>query len=216
MNSLESRLLEILERRISHINARSTLQLSVSRCHADLANLRPTDRAPLAEKIAMAGQLFLSSPGERDALLADLRVALEVTDEPKAAPRQETRIRVENEADVVIARSAGRDFSGELAFSATVQNKIATAISELARNIVQYAGRGEVVIRRIDNGRTGVEIRAVDQGPGIPHLDAVMAGNYRSRTGMGMGLRGTKRLMDEFEIDSKPGQGTTVTLRKYM
>ena len=213
MTSVEQRLVEILARHISLINARSTLRLSVSRCHADLASLKPTDRAPLVEQIAVASQFFVRASAEREALVAELRAALGISD---AVPRQEMRIRVEQEADVVLARSAGRDFCEALGFSAVAQNKIATAISELARNMVQYAGRGEITLHCLADGKKGVEIRALDEGPGIPHLETVMSGNYRSKTGMGMGLLGTKRLMDDFKIDTKPGQGTAITLRKYL
>jgi serine/threonine-protein kinase RsbT len=96
-----------------------------------------------------------------------------------------------------------------------MQTKIATAIAELARNILLYAIAGEVRIAAVEAPRRGVEVAARDEGPGIADLDLVMTGNYRSKTGMGMGLRGAKRLMDTFEIDTSP-TGTNVLTRKFL
>jgi serine/threonine-protein kinase RsbT len=126
--------------------------------------------------------------------------------------RQGFSIPIEREEDVVNARNAGRELSRALGFSEVGQTKMATAISELARNVVQYAGQGRVEIRPF--GEAGIEVVVADQGPGIADVGAVMAPGYRSRRGMGMGLRGTQRIVDEFHIVSAPGRGTTVTLRK--
>jgi serine/threonine-protein kinase RsbT len=96
-----------------------------------------------------------------------------------------------------------------------VQTKVATAIAELARNIVLYAISGELRIAVIDTPRRGVEVVALDEGPGIADLDLVLNGNYKSKTGMGMGLRGARRLMDTFEITTS-SQGTQVLTRKFL
>jgi serine/threonine-protein kinase RsbT len=120
------------------------------------------------------------------------------------------------EDDIVRARSAGRDLCREMGFSEINQVKVATGISELARNIFQYAKTGLIVLRRLGAPRPGIEIVARDQGPGIANLQVVLGGGYRSRTGMGKGLLGSRRLMDHFEIDTGPGRGTTVTLRKFV
>jgi len=119
------------------------------------------------------------------------------------------------EHDVVRARTLGKDMAKQLGFSDVVQTKVATAVSELARNIFQYAGTGEIRIRRIEGKRRGIEIVARDQGPGISDPALILSGQYRSKWGMGAGLRGTKRLVDEFELDTHPGLGTTVRIRKY-
>lgn len=95
------------------------------------------------------------------------------------------------------------------------QVKIATAISELARNIFHYAKTGRITLRKLASPRPGIEIVASDKGPGIPDLKLVLSGNYKSRTGMGKGLLGARRLVDYFEVDSSPERGTTVTLRKF-
>lgn len=120
------------------------------------------------------------------------------------------------ESDIVRARGAGRDMCRELGFNEINQVKVATAISELARNIFHYAKTGSVVLRRLGPPRPGIEIVASDKGPGIPDLKLVMSGNYHSRTGMGKGLFGARRLMDFFDVVTGPnGQGTTVTMRKH-
>jgi serine/threonine-protein kinase RsbT len=210
----EARVLEVLTHHISVITARSVLRGSAARAGVGLHSLRPGERLALVGQIMQAAKLFVDTTEEREVLLSELRAALNIA-AAGTPPRDEIVIRVEQEADVVIARAASRDFCEALGFSPTLHIKVATAISELARNIVQYAGHGEVTIKWLKTGRTGIEIRAVDHGPGIANVDAVLSGTYRSKSGMGMGLRGTKRLMDEFELASEPGKGTTVTLRKY-
>lgn len=91
---------------------------------------------------------------------------------------------------------------------------MATAASELARNILLYAGAGELRVGISETPSRGIQITAIDTGPGIPDVDRVMSSGYRSRTGMGMGLKGARRLMDELEIDSRVGVGTTIVARK--
>ncbi|TLM65666.1 MAG: anti-sigma regulatory factor [Actinobacteria bacterium] len=125
------------------------------------------------------------------------------------------RVELREEFDIVTARGATRGMCAALGFPPVEQVKIATITSELARNIIAYAGRGYVELVPLSGERKGIEIRAVDNGPGIPNIDSIMAGGYSSNTGMGIGLLGTKRLMDEFELDSVPGRGTTVVTRKY-
>jgi serine/threonine-protein kinase RsbT len=103
-----------------------------------------------------------------------------------------------------------------MGFGAIDQSRIATAVSELTRNIVRYAtdGKGLVTIRSAD-GRAGIEIVVKDDGPGIANIDEVMEDGYSSSRGLGLGLPGTRRLMDEMVVTSKPGSGTTVTIRKW-
>jgi serine/threonine-protein kinase RsbT len=117
--------------------------------------------------------------------------------------------------DVANACEVGRDLARRVGFPHLQQTKIATAIAELARNILLYAVAGEVRIAAIDVPRPGVEVSATDEGPGIADLELVMSKSYRSRTGMGMGLKGSKRLMDIFEIESST-RGTTVLARKFL
>jgi serine/threonine-protein kinase RsbT len=125
-------------------------------------------------------------------------------------------IDVEREADVVTARQKGRELAAALGFSSTDQTLIATAISEVARNIVSYAKRGSVRFNRVERqGRLGIEIVAADEGPGIADVELAMRDGYSTGNSLGVGLPGARRLVDEFELESKLGVGTTVTLRKW-
>jgi serine/threonine-protein kinase RsbT len=125
-------------------------------------------------------------------------------------------IEVLAERDIVTARSTARQVAMSLGFGAIDQSRIATAVSELTRNIVRYAtdGRGSVIVRSTED-RPGIEVIVSDNGPGIADLDLVMQDGYTSGGGMGLGLPGTKRLMDEMLIDSRAGSGTTITIRKW-
>jgi serine/threonine-protein kinase RsbT len=123
-------------------------------------------------------------------------------------------IPIESDADVVTARQQARSLAGRLALSSTDQTLLATAISEVARNITTYAQRGEVrldVVRHAD-GREGIRVIASDEGPGIEDLDLALQDGYTSGGGLGLGLPGARRLVDEFDIQTAPGRGTTVTL----
>ncbi|MBW2533183.1 MAG: ATP-binding protein, partial [Deltaproteobacteria bacterium] len=114
-------------------------------------------------------------------------------------------IPVNEERDIVTARNSGRALCAEVGFGMTDQVKVATAISELARNIVLYAGSGRIELREITADAKGIEIVARDDGPGIDNLDVVLAGAHRSKKGLGLGLLGTKRLMDYFDVETGPG-----------
>ena len=120
-------------------------------------------------------------------------------------------------ADIVAARQQGRNMAMRLGFSDVDQIVIATAISEVARNIVEYAQQGEISISPLQiGGRSGILIIARDQGPGIADINQAMQVGYTTGRGLGLGLPGSKRLMDEFEIKSAKGQGTTVTMKKWV
>ena len=128
----------------------------------------------------------------------------------------DVRIPIETDADVVSARKQGRELAAQAGFSATELTVIATAISEVARNIVMFAERGEIVVSLVgDDGRQGVTVVARDSGPGIPDLDRAVQDGYSGYGGMGLGLPGSRRLMDEFEITSEVDKGTTVTMTKW-
>jgi serine/threonine-protein kinase RsbT len=123
---------------------------------------------------------------------------------------------IRSDLDIVIARTLARDTAKSLGFGAIDQARIATAVSELARNIFLYAGTGTVTVREVErSGRKGIEVVCEDQGPGIPNIDLVMQDGYSTSRGMGMGLPGAKRLMDEFDIRSQEGIGTTIICRKW-
>ncbi len=127
-----------------------------------------------------------------------------------------TVVQVKTADDVGNACEVGRDIARRVGFAGLDQTKVATTISELARNIILYAAIGEVRIAGIEKPRKGVEVAAVDEGPGIADLGLVMSSAYRSKTGMGKGLKGAKRLMDTFDLSSVIGVGTTVVTRKFV
>jgi serine/threonine-protein kinase RsbT len=128
----------------------------------------------------------------------------------------EIRIPISSDADLVPARAEGRALALELGFSRTDATLIATAISEIARNIVVHVGSGEIVLRPLkENARHGIVVVARDRGPGIRDVEAAVGHGYTGRRGLGLGLPGARRLMDEFEIDTNSGSGTTVTMTKW-
>jgi serine/threonine-protein kinase RsbT len=125
-------------------------------------------------------------------------------------------IPVLSDADMVPARAEGRALADRMGFSRTDATLIATAISEVGRNILIHAGRGEIILSPLqDNGRSGVEVVARDEGPGIIDTEAALRDGYGSRGGLGLGLPGARRLMDDFDIVSRLGEGTTVTMKKW-
>lgn len=128
----------------------------------------------------------------------------------------EIRVAVSADPDIVTARQAARNVAAGAGFPSTELTVLATAVSEIARNIVRFAGTGEVVVELIeDQHRRGVRIIARDAGPGIVDLERAMRDGYSTYKGLGIGLPGAKRLMDEFDVVTKPGRGTTVTMTKW-
>src|SRR3712207_4532331 len=128
----------------------------------------------------------------------------------------EVRVVINEDADLVPARAEGRALADRQGFSRTDATLIATAISEIARNIVVHVGRGEIVLRALDEGdRCGLLVIARDEGPGIPNLEAALEHGFATGAGLGLGLPGARRLMDDFEVASSPGRGTTVRMVKW-
>ncbi len=121
------------------------------------------------------------------------------------------------DADIVEARMAARALAEYVGFGGAHLVMIATAVSEIARNIIEYAKAGEVVISPIQNGtRRGLEVVARDQGPGIADVSQAMQDGFSTSRGLGLGLPGSRRLMDDFQLESKVGLGTKVTMRKWL
>ncbi|HEX9655376.1 MAG TPA: anti-sigma regulatory factor [Bacteroidota bacterium] len=128
----------------------------------------------------------------------------------------EVRIKILSEKDIVLARERGRALAQELGFSSSDPTLIATAISEVARNILKFAGRGEIVLVSVpQNPKKGIVIMARDEGPGIPDIPLAMRDGYSTSNGLGLGLPGARRLMDDFEVESVVGKGTTITMKKW-
>jgi serine/threonine-protein kinase RsbT len=134
-----------------------------------------------------------------------------------ANKEREARVRIQCAADIMTARQQGRALASQGGFASSDLSIIASAISEVAQNIVQYANDGEIIITLIsDTQKQGVEIVAADRGPGIGDVSTVMRDGYSTGKGLGIGLPGAKRLMDEFEIASELGKGTTVRMKKWV
>ena len=126
-------------------------------------------------------------------------------------------ISIDSEIDIVTARQKGREMAARMGFSSTELTLIATAISEVARNIVEYARDGEISLSAVTQGdKRGVVVIACDNGPGIPDIKLAMQDGYSTGKSLGLGLPGAKRLMDEFEIVSEVGKGTKITMKKWL
>jgi serine/threonine-protein kinase RsbT len=134
----------------------------------------------------------------------------------QASLKDETKIPIQKDQDIVVARQKGRALAQQLGFSNSNLTLIATAISELARNILLYAKRGEMTLGVVqDDGRDGIAVVASDNGPGIHDIARALELGFSTSGSLGLGLPGVKRLMDEFEIVSGAGRGTTVTATKW-
>ncbi|GAA1915861.1 anti-sigma regulatory factor [Nocardioides marmoribigeumensis] len=133
-----------------------------------------------------------------------------------APAADQTALTVTSDADVVRVRQVARDLAVTARLSIVDQTKLVTATSELARNTLVYGGGGEVRATLVERmGRTGVELVFSDEGPGIADVELALTDGWTSGGGMGLGLSGTKRLVDEFAIDSAPGEGTRVRILKW-
>jgi len=217
MNDTRQQILEILNGHMSAIMARSVLSLSLSWSKVDPNMLRPGDDKRLLAELEKGIRLYVPDDTLRQKCLQQMQSLLTLNGQtrPPSAAEPPIRVPVLTESDIVDARGIGRLVCGKLGFSGAMQIKVATAISEMARNIVQYAGKGEITITTLDGDRRGIEVVARDKGPGIADISLVMSDRYHSRTGMGIGLKGTRNLMDEFDLESSPGNGTEIRVRKY-
>lgn len=129
----------------------------------------------------------------------------------------EARFDIRREKDIMVVSAAVREYAESAGFNTVKQYMAATAVSELATNIFLYAGHGCIRVSIIEsNGKKGIEVCAKDNGPGIADLDLALEDDYSTSGGLGVGLPGTRRLMDEFEIKSGPGRGTRVMIRKWL
>ena len=132
------------------------------------------------------------------------------------APKCQVRLPINSDSDIVVARQKGRALAAELGFSPADVVRIATAISELARDVLSYAASGEIRLEALNcRNRRGIAITATDRGLGIADVERAMQGAYSTSGGLGLGLPGVRRLMDEFGIESAVGQGTTVSATKW-
>jgi len=217
MDDVSDRAVDILTEYVGSIFAKCIVKLSSRRsgCSFDAIDRQGYER--LLTELEAGMRNYITDDhrrGEcREKLVALLRVRVGAKG-ATAVPRA-TVVDIAEEADIVRARSAGKSLAASMGFPVAVQIRVATAISELARNIVQYVGKGVIEIRAITTPQAGIEVVAVDDGPGIGNLDTILDGGYQSKSGMGLGLLGAKRLMDHFDVATGPGRGTRVTLRKF-
>ena len=201
--------------------SRTRAKLRVEYLMADTGVTPPTDRCRPVLFALSAGdrrrQRELDTAGHL--LHCDCCLALSTALFDRRPPLQnddEARVMVTLDADVVTARQQGRGIAARAGFTSTDLTLIATAISEIARNIVKFARRGEIVIRLVDEpGRHGVTVVARDAGPGIADVQAALRDGVSTYRGLGLGLPGARRLMDEFDVVSEVGKGTTVTMAKW-
>jgi serine/threonine-protein kinase RsbT len=211
--SLSSFALEVYRELSPHLsppNCRAIIAASASAAGVSPAGLEPAHLSFSTARVERTFGVFGVPPDLAARCLANLRAIGR-----KAEKSKEIAIPIAQEGDIVTARTAGKELSREMGFSEVVYVKVATAISELARNILKYASKGQILVRRCVGERDGIEVVATDSGPGIADVEAVLSPTYRSKSGMGVGLRGTRRLMDHFELKSQVGSGTTVIVRKY-
>ncbi|MCA9689850.1 MAG: anti-sigma regulatory factor [Nannocystaceae bacterium] len=208
----------VLGRHYSAISARAIVRVALKRAglrEAELEGLR--DHTTLLLELRRGMELFASSDVAREDCYAGLerlfrkqRSALE-----QQLGQGAVTVVITLEQHIVDARSRARSMAENAGLGRTDQVKVATAVSELARNIVRYVGEGVVTLRYVTRPSPGIEIEASDSGPGIPHIDEILGGSFKSSTGMGLGIVGCRNLMDEFEIDTAPGEGTRIRVRKY-
>lgn len=209
MSEAAARLLGVLERHISQINARVIFARALKAHGLDEARVAAADTKNLIQSIERSLQIF-TLPSVR------ARVMEELWDAAGGQPRApKALVEVKDESDVGRARLMARSMCLEIGVESYTLQRIATAVSELARNIAKYAPGGGSVEMRIDEAPRRFAIVAIDQGPGIPNLDEVMSGGYRSKTGMGLGLLGTKRMVSHFEIQTGKG-GTRVVAEVHL
>ena len=131
-------------------------------------------------------------------------------------PAGEIQVAINSDQDIVSARQKGRAMANELGFSSGDATLIATAISELARNIVAYARKGQIALKMVNGlNRRGISVVATDDGPGIADIRQALRDGFSTSGSLGLGLPGVRRLMDEFEITSEPGRGTMVAVKKW-
>jgi serine/threonine-protein kinase RsbT len=223
MKTVEKEIGAILTGTISSITQRSIFNRLGGLASTPIQQLTASDRATIMQELENSVKLFARSNSAQ--LIASCARVLNsgtgpggtATATAAAAPVPMTpkKMPIDQEKDIATARLEAWSEAVRIGLSKFASVKVATAVSELARNIVFYAGKGTVELRSVkdERGTLGLQIIASDQGPGIPQskLDEIWAGTYKSQRGMGKGLVAVKKLVDDFQLDTRPGVGTTVT-----
>jgi serine/threonine-protein kinase RsbT len=224
VKTVEKEVGAILAGTISSITQRSIFNRLGGLATTPIQQLTAADRATIISELENSVRLFARSNSSQ--LIASITKALSAESgampgaggagaASATAPAAPKKLPIEQEKDIATARLEAWSEAVRIGLSKFASVKVATAVSELARNIVFYAGKGTVELRSLkdDRGVVGLQIVASDQGPGIPvaKLDEIWAGTYKSQRGMGKGLVAVKKLVDEFQLDTRLGIGTTVT-----
>jgi serine/threonine-protein kinase RsbT len=203
MNQLDE-IRAVLERYLSPMIARPMLQRALRERHLSPERFVRSDAYKILPLLERGVTLFVSE-GDRDRALQELAKVCSGGSQAPPAPRH---IKVTSENDISVVRNEARRVCEQLGAGSYTVQKVTTIVSELARNIVSYAGDGRLEIVPINGDSRRIIVRAIDTGPGIPNLQLVLSGRYRSKTGLGRGLLGTKRLADHFDVAT----GATGTL----
>ncbi len=216
MDDATGSVLEALCRYFPSEIARAIHASTLRRARLDAGPL-PEDGLPdFVSALEQSLPMYIVDPARRGECIGAVRRLMPAHANGEPSEPVTAMVRIRSAREVLQASDTARQTARRIGFSALDQTKIATAVSELARNILLYVGDGEVHVTVLTSPRRGIEIVAVDTGKGIADVSLVMDAGYQSRTGMGMGLKGTKRLMDHLEIVTRPGAGTTVTARKFL
>lgn len=215
MDDATGSVLEALGRYFPAEIARAIHASTLRRARLESAALTNGALTSFVSALEQSLPMYIVDPARRGECLGAVRRLLPASIAEEASVVT-TTVRIRSAREVLHASDTARQTARRIGFSALDQTKIATAVSELARNILLYVGDGEVTVSVVTAPRRGIQIVASDTGKGIDDVSLVMDADYRSRTGMGKGLKGTKRLMDQLEIATRPGAGTTVTARKFL
>ena len=198
-------------------SASSVLYLSESRSSTRIDSLKSGNAQPFLNEVERLVALFVTSSAQRQECMTRVSSQLSVQDVSAAPLRGFLTVPINREADIMKARTQGRELCTQAGFSVSGQVMVATAVSEIARNVLQYARCGEVRFALLDTSPASVEIVVHDDGPGIADVEQWLNGKRRSSSkSNGLGLFGTSRLMDEFTIQTAPGRGTEVRMRKFL
>lgn len=190
-------LLEVLSRYMSPILARSVLGRAMNKANVSTGRATEADLVRIIPLLEDGARLFVD-PAQHGTLRRDL-ASLQGA---QASVVEKRHIPVQNERDISLARTAAREMVERMGARPLIAQRVATAVSELARNIVSYTPGGDIELIPVQEPKRAIIVRATDRGTGIPNLDVILSGKYKSSTGLGVGIKGTRRLSDRFEIET--------------
>jgi serine/threonine-protein kinase RsbT len=205
MKTVHTQLLDIMTDYLSAINARSLVRRALEKSGNAQGNVTAANLPEVINSLRVVSHLFVGR--EHHAEMFTRLEALAAQSDGKATTRREV-IPVNGEGDIVVARSRARELCEAIGSNASATHKVATVVSELARNIVSYTRGGSIELVPQPGGRS-IVVRARDSGPGIRNLDEILSGKYRSTTGLGLGIAGSKRLSTAFDVKTS-SEGTTI------